>query len=350
MSRRFLLTIPLLALLPLVGCETEPAQTAEPPRQVTTPRMDDHPLAAIPREELYGAGPAENLWSPKIEIEVLNLPRGWDGARFAIVSDLQLGRWPENEQVALAAVQHALAQRPDVVVLLGDFLVPEGEIESLRRVLAPLNGQRVVAALGSQDVRSDSVEALVTGTLREANVQVLMNNSVPLEIRGDTAWIGGIDPDILRMTFGDQQWIFANLGETGRTPIVITHNAAMATRAPMRRFPVYIAGNTYCGEIEMPGTPRLSWLRDEVFPQGGMEGSDRLFRVQGGTLIATCGVGYGFVPLRFGAPPEVPILTLRRVGPPQETAETDAVDDEMIERFQPQQQQQQQEETQPPPQ
>jgi predicted MPP superfamily phosphohydrolase len=29
----------------------------------------------------------------------------------------------------------------------------------------------------------------------------------------------------------------------------------------------------------------------------------RIFRVKGSTLFITCGVGYGFIPVRFGSPP-----------------------------------------------
>ena len=88
----------------------------------------------------------------------------------------------------------------------------------------------------------------------------------------------------------------------------------------------------------MPGTPRISWVRDELFPGGAVEGTDdRLFRVRGQTVLITCGVGYGYIPVRFGSAPEVPILTLRRAGGTAVEAPVDprgAVADSTIERFQ----------------
>ncbi|MBD0319984.1 MAG: hypothetical protein ICV87_06610, partial [Gemmatimonadetes bacterium] len=39
--------------------------------------------------------------------------------------------------------------------------------------------------------------------------------------------------------------------------------------------------------------------------------SRRIYRVRGSTLFITCGLGYGFVPVRFGYPPEVALVTLR---------------------------------------
>jgi hypothetical protein len=95
-----------------------------------------------------------------------------------------------------------------------------------------------------------------------------------------------------------------------------------------------IGGNTFCGTVEVPGTPRLSWLHQEALPGGAIEGNDRLFRVQGSTMLVACGLGYGFVPLRYGSAPEVPILTLRRVGAQLPVAVEEAVSDTLIERFQ----------------
>jgi uncharacterized protein len=171
----------------------------------------------------------------------------------------------------------------------------------------------------------------------EANgVTILRNSAVALEMRGDTAWIGGVYPGIAALGWNDQQWVMATIGEPGRTPILLTHLPAMASRAPMDRYPVVLGGGTFCGRVEVPGSPRLSWLRNEALPDAYIEGTNRLFRVQGATLVIACGVGYGFVPLRFGAAPEVPIVTLVRVGPRSPAPEGDIVEDTLIQRFQPQ--------------
>ncbi|SOD03971.1 hypothetical protein SAMN05216486_1211, partial [bacterium JGI 053] len=43
-------------------------------------------------------------------------------------------------------------------------------------------------------------------------------------------------------------------------------------------------------------------------------GKTRIWRIRGATVFATCGLGYSYVPVRFGAPPEVALITLRAVG------------------------------------
>ncbi|HYJ80316.1 MAG TPA: hypothetical protein VEW03_11965, partial [Longimicrobiaceae bacterium] len=58
--------------------------------------------------------------------------------------------------------------------------------------------------------------------------------------------------------------------------------------------------------------------------------------VRGTTLFATCGTGYGFVPVRFGAPPEVALVTLRAVGgvPRSDSAGAQADVDSLIRTYQ----------------
>jgi predicted MPP superfamily phosphohydrolase len=317
-SRPALLAAILFAIT-LAGCSDD-AQPAEVP--VRPQSALDNPIEQIPREELYGASAVDNLWSPRYELEVLDLPPAWNGARFAILSDFQLGLWEENEKVATAAVQRAVDANPDVIFLLGDYIARGDDTESLQRVLAPLRGRRAMAVLGEGDVRSDSLEARITGVLTANGVQVLKNSVANIDRGGETIQIAGLDPDLVGEPYADQQYILATLGTPGRTPILLTHAAPMITRAPMRRYPITIAGNTFCGEVEVPDAARITWLRNEVFPNGSIPGTDRLFRVQGSTVLVTCGVGYSFIPLRFGAAPEVPLLTLARLGgaPPAEAA------------------------------
>ena len=83
---------------------------------------------------------------------------------------------------------------------------------------------------------------------------------------------------------------------------------------PTDRYPIVLAGHTFCGQVEVPGTPRLAWFNTTVLPGTPEPGKTRIWRIRGATVFATCGLGYSFVPVRFGAPPEVALITLRAVG------------------------------------
>jgi predicted MPP superfamily phosphohydrolase len=304
-----------LAIL-LAACgDAELAQAPAP--DLATPA---DPLTTIPREELYGASPVDNLWSPRIELEVDSLPAAWDSARFAIISDFQLGLWAGNEQVAAAAVQRAVDAQPDVIVLLGDYLAEGEDPAMLQRILEPLRGRTVVAVLGDRDLRSDTVAARVTRTLQAAGAIVLRNSSVGLEREGQLIHITGVSPALVGLPAAQQDSVFRSFAASGPTPILLSHAAEAALRVPVGRYPVILAGNTACTELAVPGTPPLANLVRNVFAEGRIGDSTRLFEARGSLVVVSCGVGFGFLPMRFAAAPEVPILALRRSGAQADSA------------------------------
>lgn len=291
-------------------------------------------------DSLYGASTAENLRVTPVEVEVPGLPEGWDGMRVAAISDFQLGLWGDNAAVAEAAVRRALALRPDLVVLLGDYVARESALPELGRVLAPLRGRTVLAVLGDRDVRDpgesrdepDSSAIRIRQVLQQNGVVVLDNERGRVVRNGDTAYVAGIDPYVPRRPEWRQAEIFGAIPRSGSTPILLSHTPAGVLAAPDSAFPLVLAGNTFCGRVEVPGTPRLSWVNTTQLPGGLVPGTERLYRVNGNGLFITCGVGYGFIPVRLGAPPEVALVTLRRPAsagasaPPDATASAASLD------------------------
>ena len=73
------------------------------------------------------------------------------------------------------------------------------------------------------------------------------------------------------------------------------------------------------------GTPRLRWVNEQALPGAAVEGAERLYRLANMVMFVTCGTGYGFVPVRFGAPPEVALSTLRSVVAPSAEAPSDTL-------------------------
>lgn len=269
---------------------------------------------------IYGATGADNVRVVPVEIEVVGLPAGWEGMRIAALSDFHLGQWAGNTATARAAVQRAIAERPDVYVLLGDYVSRGADYAALDQVLAPLRGKPVFAVLGDRDMleRSDdgpdSTAIRTREALRRNGVQLLENRRAPFVRRSDTAYIAGIDPYTARRPDWRRAEIYGGIPGGGKTALLLAHMPVAAVTLPTDKYPAMVSGHTFCGQVEVPGTPRLTWLNTEVFPGTANPAQTRIYRVRGATLFVTCGLGFGYVPVRFGAAPEVAMITLRGVG------------------------------------
>ncbi|HET7275240.1 MAG TPA: metallophosphoesterase [Longimicrobiaceae bacterium] len=312
----------LIATFLMVGCGGESESAVAAP---AVPTVAVSPWDSIPRDSLYGATASEIIRTVPVELEVMGLAEGWDSVSIAAISDFQLGLWEDNAEVAAAAVRQALSTDPDLVVLLGDYIARGSDTEELRRVLAPLSGRTTVAVLGDRDIRTDSLEANIVRTLRSLGIRVLRNEKASFIRDGDTLSVVGLAADIASESFADREWILATLAGGERTPLLLSHLPGAVVGAPEGGFPGILAGGTLCSDVEVPGTPRLSWLNSEVLPNALVEGQNRLYLLEGNALFVTCGVGYSFIPVRLGHPPEVVLLTLHRAAAPAEEAESDSV-------------------------
>lgn len=271
--------------------------------------------------DVYGVSAAQNVVVTPVEIEVPDLPPGWSGMKIAALSDFQLGLWGDNEKVALAATQKAATLRADLIVLLGDYVARGDDYAAIDRVLAPLKGRRVMAVLGTSDETEepqgnpDSLRIRTTEALERSGVTVLRNARAPFSHGGDTAYIAGVEPFLARRAGWRQEDVFYGIPEGPSTMVVLAHMPVTAVAVPNGRYPVILSGHTFCGQVEVPMTPRLAWFNTTVLSGIANPGRTRIWRVRGSTLFATCGLGYSFVPVRFGYPPEIALITLRAVGP-----------------------------------
>lgn len=253
-------------------------------------------------------------WEPSMLIErdytlrVPNWPRQCNGLRVDVVSDLHVGS-PNNGIVKLDRLVDKLsASDSDVVLMAGDYVILSVlfgsyvEPKVVARHLKPLTARkRVYAVLGNHDWWKDGM--LVRREFESAGIVILENRSTSVDVRDCRFWIAGI---------GD---LWEGKPDIGRSlaaipadaPILaLTHNPDLFPDMPAR-VALTIAGHTHGGQVHLPllGRPVVpSKLGDRYAIGEVVEGGRHLF--------VTPGIGTSILPVRFGVPPEISRLTIRR--------------------------------------
>jgi uncharacterized protein len=238
-----------------------------------------------------------------VELTLPHWPGALDGLRLGVASDLHAGV-PYMGLKAVGRVVDALnAQRPDIHLLLGDYLdasqilgryvAPEAVAAELARLDAPLG---TVAVIGNHDWRAAADR--MWRALDRTGITVLEDAAVE---RGGL-WIAGLgdmrhrDPNVPRALAAIPP---------DAPAIVLSHDPDMFPSIPSR-VSLTLAGHTHGGQVAIP------LLRRPMLPSRYGERYARGHIVEGGRhLYVSHGVGTSGLPLRLFAPPEVLVLRLR---------------------------------------
>jgi len=231
-------------------------------------------------------------------LPVSGLPRALDGLRVGLLTDLHRSQWV-SEEMAAAAVDRLMAERPDLIVLGGDYVsfadphFIEPAAEALGRLSAP---QGVFAVLGNHD---DDVK--VPAALARRGVVVLADARTRVTIRGEALELAGIRFWTRRV--GELARVFR--GATA--PIVLlAHDPRRLAEAAALDVPLVLSGHTHGGQVVLPVLGAIAARRFPVL--AGPAHRDNT------TIFVSRGVGTVYVPVRLNCPPDVALLTLHPVG------------------------------------
>ncbi len=232
------------------------------------------------------------------------------GLRILHLSDLHLG-----PDVPLALIERAvtlgLAQRPDLVALTGDYVT--GRLREtvayaavLRRLAA---AAPTFACLGNHDaivaagpVGEVARTAAVMGLLRQAQIDVLVNETREVAVRGGRVRVSGLGD--LWTGQNHPARCLAPLRGPGREPlahVLLNHNPDARVAAMPYHWDLMLCGHTHGGQLGVPGVAEwLAPVRDKAHIEGLRERSGRLVHI-------TRGVGslYG---VRLFCRPQVSVL------------------------------------------
>lgn len=230
-------------------------------------------------------------------LSVSGLSPALRGVRIGFLSDLHRSDTVTHEMVS-AAVQLLMAEKPDVIMLGGDYVTWGGGekrrfVRPAAEALAPLAAPHgIFAVLGNHDDDKDMPAALATNgvtVLKDARTR-LQVNGVPLDIAGIRFWTRRA-ADIARIVKGAVPDL-----------ILLAHTPARLPEAVALAIPLVLSGHTHGGQIVLPGLGAIA-AREFPVVQG-------IGRRDATTIFVSRGVGTVYLPVRLNCPPEVAILTL----------------------------------------
>ncbi len=223
-----------------------------------------------------------------------------EGLRIALVSDIHAGPFLGEGQARLI-LEKVRAARPEMIFLAGDLIAQgDRDLDLLAPFLEGLDSPLgVYAVTGNHEFFHGDPE-IFTERLSSAGIQVLRNRGVRVERGEGTFWICGVDdpgegnPDLGAALEGKA---------AGEPALLLCHHPDFFPVAAREGVVLQVSGHTHGGQVRLPG-----WVPMRHTRLGYLEG---LFREGESLLYVSRGIGAILLPLRLGAPAELPILSFR---------------------------------------
>lgn len=249
----------------------------------------------------------------RVELPVPNLPAGLEGMRIVQLSDLHAGSF-SSDRFFWQVVEQVQELEPELIVLTGDYV--NFHPDELQRLEVPLRQLRarlgVYGCLGNHDhYMSSQQHRQLLQRLERMGVEVLVNENRVLSRGGARLQLAGTDNTGAGQRFARLEQALEGL-DPAEPIVLLFHDPRFWEQEVVGKAPVAVGlcGHTHGGQIG------ISW--------GGLEWSlaqvvyrywAGLYRVGEQVLYVNRGLGFVGPAVRMGIPPEITLLTLRRMNP-----------------------------------
>lgn len=277
---------------------------------------------------------AERRWFrvERVEAPIAGLPGALDGLRILQLSDIHIGSYLTREHLR-RAVELTGGLDPHVVALTGDFVTWQRDpleacIEELAVLRAPLG---VWGCNGNHETYAGQEERAAE-LFRQAGFRLLRQANAGLAWRGARLNLIGVDHQATRTPVSNPPPMLLgveSLVQPGAFNILLSHNPNAFPRAAELGIGLTLAGHTHGGQIQLellhprlnPArfiTPFVAGLYSLPIGAGGpTTPTDGVRAARHSSLVTASlyvnrGLGTVGAPIRFGAPPEITLLILRR--------------------------------------
>ena len=245
------------------------------------------------------------------------IPPEFDGYRIAQFSDLHIGTFAERKDIVEEIVRLINAQHADLIVFTGDLINNlSTELNGYQPILSQLKAKDgVYSVLGNHDYspyyrwksKRDQQNNLIDLKKREASFGwKLLNNDHALLHKKDTCIaLVGVENDGLPPFPEKGDLFLATQNTEGLFKVLLSHDPTHWRRKvlPTTDIQLMLAGHTHGMQFKLGNFSPASFVYKEW---GGlyMKGKRGLY--------VNVGLGQVMIPFRFGAWPEITVITLRR--------------------------------------
>lgn len=253
----------------------------------------------------YGFLVRDRVEVSRVEVKIANLPDEFAGLTIAHLTDIHHGPYTSGDYVR-RCVGIANGLNPDLVALTGDFtFAGRRHIEPCAEVLKELKARiGIYAVLGNHDYYAGAGRVAVA--LRNAGVNLMIDEKDRIEHRGAKLWVMGVDDLYYGST--DLQRMMRDVARD-EPRIVLAHQPDFIEEfaARNKHADLMLSGHTHGGQIRLPllGAPQTPSDYGQQYAMG-------LNRKGAMQIYTSRGIGTVLLPSRLDCPPEIVLYTLRR--------------------------------------
>ncbi len=241
---------------------------------------------------------ADDLEIVERKIKIAGLPLGFAGLRIVQLSDLHGKTSFRGEPLH----QTVAGLSPDLLVITGDLVSHPRQIPASLHELASMSGRRGTYFVpGNWEYAAHSDWPALRKLLMEKGIVVLDNRGIELVNGEATLFLCGVDDPITGRANVSRA---LQNSSPGQVVVMLAHTHSFVSGIK-DEVDLLLVGHTHGGQILIPGYGHVRLNRRHRYSL--IKGLHRLGRLQ---FYISKGIGTTKLPLRWGARPEIAVLTL----------------------------------------